>query len=313
MYACSPKWPADWLSEEDGGRVLTQLARAMRDTWSYPGHVSLNEGLHFTGGEPFLNFDLLLRLTETAARLGMPSIFVETNGFWCREDGQAQEKLQLLKDAGMDGIMVSANPFILEQVPFERTDRAARISREVFGPNAMVYQGIFFEQFRDLRLEETLLFEDYIAVGGHSLRYAEILANGRVPYKLGALFGQHPASRFSGSSCQRELLRDWHVHVDNYCNLVPGFCGGLSLGDARELDKLCRGIDLDERPVLRALLTDLADLLRLGKEHDYQEQEGYVSKCHLCGDVRRHLAERGNYRELKPTAFYTRLEDGRGA
>jgi hypothetical protein len=309
MYACSPRWPPDWLSEEDGELVLTQLSRAMRDNRSYPGGVSLNEGLHFTGGEPFLNFGLLLRLTEMAARSGMPSIFVETNGFWCGEDGEAREKLRLLKDAGMDGIMVSANPFILEQVPFERTERAAHISREVFGSNAMVYQDIFFRVFQALGVREALSFEEFLVEAGSSIQYAEILPNGRLPYKLGMLTELYPASHFFGSSCQRELLRDWHVHVDNYCNLVPGFCGGLSLGDARELDKLCLGIDLDARPVLKALLTDLEDLLRLGKEHGYQEREGYVSKCHLCADVRRHLVERGDYTELKPPAFYARLED----
>jgi pyruvate-formate lyase-activating enzyme len=41
--------------------------------------VDLNHGLHFTGGEPFMNFDLLLRLVKIADELGNPSTFVETN------------------------------------------------------------------------------------------------------------------------------------------------------------------------------------------------------------------------------------------
>jgi hypothetical protein len=87
------------------------------------------------------------------------------------------------------------------------------------------------------------------------------------------------------------------------------------LGDARELDALCDhrpggGIDLESRPVLRALLTDLADLYQLGLDHGYTELQGYVSKCHLCADVRRHLVRHAEFSELQPREFYERLEDG---
>jgi hypothetical protein len=310
MYACSPRWPADWISKEDAETILAQLADAMRGRYAYAGAVSFNEGVHFTGGEPFLNFDLLHHLADTARRVGVPSTLVETNGFWCRDDGTTREKLRALKQAGLDGIMVSANPFILEQIPFERTERAVRISREVFGQNAIVYQHFFYEQFRSLGLRGTLALDSYLERAGYGLQYVELLANGRVPYKLAHLYEHHPTSHFFGLSCWPELIRDWHVHVDNYGNFLPGFCGGLSLGDARELDAICRGIALDTLPVLRALLTDLADLYRLGQSFGYEEREGYVSKCHLCADIRRHLTRHGEFRELQPRAFYERLEDG---
>jgi hypothetical protein len=310
LYACSPHWPADWISEADAERVLAQLAHTMRGRYSRRGQVGVNDGIHLTGGEPFLNFDLLLRLAELAQRLGIPSTFVETNGFWCRDDVTTREKLRALQDAGLDGILISANPFILEQIPFERTERAARISREVFGPNAIVYQRFFYEQFQALGLRGTLPFTEYLARAGYGLQHVELFANGRVPYTLTALFEQHPAQRFFGVSCRWELVREWHIHVDNYGNFVPGFCAGLSLGDARNLEALCRGVDLDERPVLQALLTDLAGLYGLGRDYGYQERDGYVSKCHLCLDVRRHLARHGDFCELRPIEFYERLEDG---
>ncbi|MFQ5593291.1 MAG: radical SAM protein [Anaerolineae bacterium] len=309
FYACSPRWPADWVSEEDAEQVLTQLARAMHGKYPDPERVGVNDGLHFTGGEPFLNFDLLLRLTEMARRLDIPGLFVETNGFWCRDDATTREKLRALQAAGLHGILISANPFILERISFERTERAVRISREVFGGNAIVYQRFFFEQFKRMGLKGTLAFEDYLAQAGYGLRYAELLAGGRVPYKLAHLFQHYPASHFFGLSCRAELIREWHIHVDNYGNFVPGFCGGLSLGNARDLEAICRGIDLDQRPVLKALLTDLEGLYRLGKAHGYQEQESYISKCHLCLDVRRHLARQGDFPELQPAAFYEHLEE----
>ncbi len=309
MYACSPKWPADWISLEDAARVLVQLATKMGGRYPFPGQIGVNEGLHFSGGEPFLNFDLLLRLTVVAARLGVSSIFVETNGFWCRDDEGTRSRLRALREAGLDGILISANPFLLEVVPFERTERAVRIGHEVFGRNAIVYQSHFYDKFRALGLTGTVSLRDYVRQGAYGLREMELFANGRVPYKLNALFKRHPAHRFFGASCRHELIRDWHVHVDNYCNFVPGYCAGLSLGDARDLDAICGGVNLNERPVLRALLSSLAELYHLGKQYGYVEQQGYISKCHLCVDIRRHLARSGEFLELQPKGFYEHLED----
>ena len=50
------------------------------------------------------------------------------------------------------------------------------------------------------------------------------------------------------------------------------------------------GIDLNERPVLKALVTGIEELYKLGKEFRYEDlREGYASICHLCLDIRKHL------------------------
>nr|MDO8079362.1 radical SAM protein [Candidatus Freyarchaeota archaeon] len=133
MYACSPAWSADWISEGDLERVLTQLSPVILPSPLGPDRVGINYGLHFTGGEPFLNFDLLVKAVGMAHGLGIPSLFVETNSFWCANDWGTRDKFARLRDSGLDGLLISVNPFILEQVPFERTERAVRIGREVFG------------------------------------------------------------------------------------------------------------------------------------------------------------------------------------
>jgi hypothetical protein len=309
LYACSPRWKADWLTLDDAEVILAQLAPRIGGKYGYPGRVGVNEGLHFTGGEPFLNFELLLAVTALAHRLGIRGIFVETNCFWCTDDERTKEKLTRLKEAGLEGILISVNPFVIEEVPFERIQRAVRISTAVFSGNVMVYQQFFYEQFRQMGLQGTLPFEEYLQRGGYGLHYAELLPGGRVSYALAHLFRKYPAQHFFSASCRHELVRDWHVHIDNYGNYVPGYCGGLSLGDARNLDALLQGIDLAALPVLRALLTSLEELYRLGKSFGYEERDGYVSKCHLCTDIRRHLAKVGNFPELKPQAFYEHLED----
>jgi len=309
LYACSPAWKADWLSLSDAEAILTQLAASLRGKYPDFGSVGVNQGIHFTGGEPFLNFDLLLEVTAIAHRLGIPSTFVETNCVWCIDDETTRDKLKQLKEAGLQGILISANPFIVEYVPFARIQRAVRIALEVFPGNVMVYQRFFYEQFRRMGLQGTLPFHEYLQRAGHGLHHAELLPGGRVAYKLGDLLQQHPAEHFFAAACRQELIRDWHIHVDNYCNFVPGYCAGISLGDARDLDALCQGIRLDQLPVLRALLTGMEELYRLGEEFGYEVQDGYVSKCHLCLDIRRHLVKVGEFKELRPKEFYEHLED----
>jgi hypothetical protein len=309
LYACSPRWKGDWLSIEDAEKVLSQLAIELRGRYSHPNRVAINSGIHFTGGEPFLNFELLLEVTGIAQRLGIPSTFVETNCFWCKDDEATREKLVQLKGKGLAGILISVNPFVVEWIPFEKIERAARISEQVFGDNAMIYQRFFYDQFRRLGLKGTLPLEEYLKRAPYGLSYAELLPAGRVAYKLGFLFKKYPAKQFFGESCRQELIRDWHIHVDNYGNFVPGYCAGITLGDAADLGSLCQGIDLDELPVLKALLKDLVALYELGRQFGYAEQEGYTSKCHLCLDIRRHLARAGEFKELRPREFYEHLED----
>ncbi len=307
LYACSPKWEADWLSPHDAQLILTCLAASLRGG---QGRLGVNEGLHFTGGEPFLNFDLLLDVTVVAHCLGIHSTFVETNCYWCTDDDSTRDKLAQLKEAGLEGILISANPFVVEYVPFERIERAVRVSTEIFPANTMVYERIFYDQFGQMGLKGTMTLEEYLRRAGYGLQYAELLAGGRVSYSLGHLFRKYPAERFFSASCRQELIRNWHIHIDNYGNYMPGYCAGLSLGDARDLNALRReGIELETLPVLRALLGSVEALYGLGQEYGYRETNGYVSKCHLCIDIRRHLANSGTFRELQPLAFYQHLED----
>ncbi len=310
MYACSPEWSPDWIGEDGLERVLAQLSRSILPAPSGPDSIGLNHGLHLTGGEPFLNPELLLTAAERARSAGIPSLFAETNSYWCSDEHEAKDILGRLKDAGLSGVMISANPFVLERVPFERTEMAVAGARDVFGENAIVYQQYFYFQFRAMGIKSSLAFEDYFETAGlGGLARAELLPMGRLVSRLPGLFERFPARCFFGHRCLAELTTEWHVHVDNYYNYIPGFCAGISLGDARDMESIFRGIDLDERPVLRALVVGMEELFRLAGQYGYKESPaGYVSKCHLCLDTRKHLAAQPvDFLELKPKEFYARV------
>ena len=316
IYACSAEWKADWISEEDLEIILCQLAGKIQPSPYGPDDISLNHGLHLTGGEPFLNFDLLCKALEISSGFEIPSVFVETNCFWCTNDGSTREKLSMLQEKGLKGIMISVNPFYLEYVPFERTERAIRISIELFGNNTFVYQAEYYRRFKALGIKDKISFEKYLQLENSVdfARNTEFFIMGRAPYsltnELDNLYPKHSASSLAYMPCSPPFLRNWHNHFDNYGNYIPGYCGGITLGDCRELNDLLKnGIDLKEYPVLKYLIRDdLNGLLQFAIDHGYsQNEEGYYSKCHLCVDIRKYLNASNDFKELKPDAFYSNL------
>jgi hypothetical protein len=310
MYNCSAKWQADYISESDFKTYASQLAASIEPSSYGPENIDLNSGIHLTGGEPFLKFDLLLRCAEILNQIGLPSTFVETNAFWCKNDETTEDKLMQLKQAGLKGIMISVNPFVLEHVPFKNTERVARLSRRVFGQNAVVYQQHFYSQFKKLNIESTLPFLDYLKMAGtKSLYYAEVIPMGRLCYTMGNLFQKRKAEYFFGFSCKDRLTSPHHIHIDNYGNYMTGFCGGISLGDAHNMENIFAGIDLEQKPVLKALAKDIEHLYRLAKSLDYHQlSDGYISPCHLCMDIRKHLVEKTDeFEELKPQQIYKHI------
>jgi hypothetical protein len=212
--------------------------------------------------------------------------------------------------------MISVNPFYLEYVPFERTERAIKISLEIFGDNTFVYQLEYYRRFKALGIKDRVPFAKYIEMENRNdfARNTEFFIMGRAPYELKGeldnLYPKYPCKLLAKMPCSPPFLRDWHNHFDNYGNYIPGFCGGITLGDCRELDDLLKyGIDLEKFPVLSYLIKeDMQGLLRFAAESGYQESEkGYYSKCHLCADIRKHLNARFEFKELKPDGFYANL------
>jgi hypothetical protein len=313
MYACSPKWTGDWITVDQLEQFLPQLAKVIRPSPYGRQYMSLNHGLHFSGGEPFLNFKLLLKAVEIAETLKIPSTFVETNCFWCKNDALTRERLQTLKGKGLKGIMISVNPFYAEYVPFERTDRCIRISQDVFGPNVMVYQVEYYRLFKRLGITGKLSIDEYLKLAREESisDTVELFLMGRAAEELKSLYPGYPSKRLVNTPCQPDFLRSWHNHFDNYGNFMPGYCGGISLGSWFEMDRLLKErIDLENRPVLKYLVKeDMKGLLNFALDMGYQElSEDYVSKCHLCLDIRKYLASNGDYDELKPGKFYEQLK-----
>ena len=69
MYACFPKCSDSWISEKDLEKILENLSGKIKGNPSGSNIVGINYGFHFTGGEPFLKFELLFKPVEMAHEL----------------------------------------------------------------------------------------------------------------------------------------------------------------------------------------------------------------------------------------------------
>ncbi|MFH1240948.1 MAG: hypothetical protein V1689_01180 [Pseudomonadota bacterium] len=131
-------------------------------------------------------------------------------------------------------------------------------------------------------------------------------SGGRAHRTFAPIFGTRPYQEFlsSGNKGCIELLDVSHFHFDLFGNYVPGLCSGLAV----RWDDLGKRLSPERYPILNILFHEGVGGLfyYVSREYDFEPSDGYMSKCHLCLDLRRHLVLEGEMRsrELQPTAFY---------
>jgi hypothetical protein len=292
-------------------RAALQEALDAITLWPIPAQV------HFTGGEPFLHFDLLLDGVRWAVERGIVN-YVETSASWCIDDEEVQQRFATLREAGLEAVLISCSPFHAEKIPPARTLRAVQASLEVFGARGtIVYlpEHLKIIQLFDIdrptplsRYEQEFGAEE---AGRVLWQGYGIISGGRAGYKLGHLVPRYPAESCAESNCRLDILHAHHSHFDLYGNYISGFCGGLTIGSWRELPQVLDDFRSGRYPPLIETLIErgpygLAQMA--GEDHGYEpDHVGYTGKCHLCVDVRRHLVRSHDFSELRPLSFYDHL------
>ncbi len=304
LYGAGSQWK-DWMDIGDAGRIFLGLAQ----TQAYM------QGFHLAGGEPFLKFDLLLRVMKLATEFSIPISYVETNAGWCVKEEAVRRRFEQLREAGLGTMLISCSPFHAESIPLERTTMALTVAGQVFGAGSvLLWVPEFYRQLSGIATERPITLEEYEAsMGFHAARHMirtgySLISGGRVGYALPKYFQPQPPEFCAEDNCRLELLRSGHAHFDPYGNFIPSFCSGISLGDARELPTLIKSLDLDRLPLVRMLSEGgpFALYQFAQKEFGYKPLPGgYIGKCHLCVDLRRWIrAQTDQFTELAPSGFY---------
>jgi len=273
------------------------------------------ESIHISGGEAALNPELLIKVIGLARQYGVPLSYLETNGAWCMDEKRAKDGFQEMLNAGLDTVLISASMFHNEFIPFERTRTAVTAATEIFGSrNVIVWLPNLYQALAQLgEEEETHSLETFCERADltdrmdHLPHLYSLIAAGRAARELRSSYIPFEAKKYKHAVCMRELMSVSHFHIDLHGNLFTGLCPGIAPGN---MENLHPEMDRDSAPVFYTLceggpfaLMELAI-----NEFGFQEdRDGYVSKCDLCQEVRRHLIMNPGFEELKPDEFYNGL------
>lgn len=84
----------------------------------------------WSGGEVFIYFDEILKLTEYGKSLGL--VFtIDTNAYWAKSRELAYEKLKILKEAGVIHIDVSCDAYHFKYIPVENIINAVKAALDL--------------------------------------------------------------------------------------------------------------------------------------------------------------------------------------
>ena len=301
LYGCSPAWGRQYIDAETTEKNTRKI-------------ISLGcRSIHIGGGEPFLNPGGLKTVIEIVCALGVQIEYVETNSSWYRDKDSACELLSSLQQSGLSTLLISISPFHNEHIPFYKVKGVIEACRSV---NMKTFPWIMdfypdIDAFDDRERHSIKKYADrygsqylkklpsryWIHLGGRALdTFSKVLE--MRPYQ--EILSSNQGGCF-------ELGNVSHFHFDLFESYIPGLCSGLSI----HRDNLGHELSPEQYPLLHTLffrgIKGLFDLV--SDEHGFNPSERYLSKCHLCLDLRRHLVlEQGvTSRELSPKAFYKNL------
>ena len=114
-FSCSPD-----SSERIGHEALRFH---IRDAASHPQITRVG----FTGGEALLDYEEVLELSRYARALGLTTS-VNTNGFWGEDPERWRPQLCALREAGLECVYFSADPWHQQFVPVAQLRRAIELT-----------------------------------------------------------------------------------------------------------------------------------------------------------------------------------------
>jgi MoaA/NifB/PqqE/SkfB family radical SAM enzyme len=234
-----------------------------------------------TGGEPFLDFPLLLEIVAFGAKLGAGMSCV-SNAYWATSDSKARALLGELKSAGLYALGVSTSRFHQQFIKRERVERALQLAKE-FGLWTMLKCPLTSADVH----EEPSLLAWARAAGAHALEAFPVL-----PYlRKGAALPDRDYLRKPGipeGVCPAPVVTIREDGKAYTCCTPGGFEEFLSLGNVFEhsLEGTYRLFHLQGRQrILRfhgpAFFAKA--LVEKGKGH--RLRSAYASVCDLCSHI----------------------------
>lgn len=300
LYACSPKWDKKYMKEDMAGKVLeTILSMGCRS-------------VHIGGGEPFLDIASLKKVLSKVKEKGIGVEYIETNSSWYRDEKTCAEILEEVKEYGISTLLISISPFHNEYIPFYKVKGVIGACQKA-GVSVFPWIQDFYSEIDSLNDSRPHSLDEYCQRFGE-----DYIKN--VPSRYWISFGGRAIQTYKDIFKRRdveevieysrkcdELASTSHFHIDLFGNYIPGLCSGISI----DIKDLGSPLDVNRYPLISILYNEgIKGLLRFARErHGFIPQRQYMSKCHLCLEIRTFLVNNtgDKYKELQPGQFYSNI------
>lgn len=285
LFNCSPRQPEVFVSLEDGIEFLRQLRTTDRV-------------IHIAGGEAMMYYAQMLKICRMAKEEGVAPHFFETNASWCVDDKVTCSRYEELKDAGMIGVLISADPYHQAFVPPERRFRAYQWAVEIYGRENVAAGDLSIEElsrFREIGRDETLLSE-YCRkhpprlVGRAGNELARFIPDRALEELVNDSLWHGGAEGAKDCRMEFDPKEMWEIHIDPYGNIQT--CCGIVVGNAHQTPLsgfMKRGFHIDNELVKIVYERGPFGLLEIAIEQGYQPRSGYPQKCYFCWAIRKFL------------------------
>ena len=262
--------------------------------------------VHIGGGEPFLDFEGLIKVIRKLSGTDIALDYIETNAFWAASDRKTvSERLNRLLDEGADTLCISVDPFHAEYVPYGAALALADLCEKT-GMRYFLWKREFLAALSRLDSHrahsredmEKILSQKYIyntarlygiGYGGRAVNIEREFADNSTPDGRKSFGPFKPAEVFLAQSrpCVN-LLSTGHFHVDMMGRFIPPRCTGICI----PLKEAVEGIPPLRYPAFQALYSGgVSALMDLARNQGFIEDEaGYTSLCGLCFSIRHYLS-----------------------
>lgn len=316
-YWCSARCEFCYVSCGPEHTVWADPDRIL-DCWRQLEALAVRNGhhvkIHLTGGEPFGNWELLVRILHRARTQGLPPVEkIETNASWADDPAVVEDRLKQLKDLGVTLLTSDADIFHQRFVPIGKVRLLVETAQRILGPEGIRVRWWDFYNFAvENHLDVAVMGDDELReVQSDALVDGRERLNGRAAFLAGRLLSGQPPEAFADQTCRRGILNSKHVHIDPYGNIFPGTCCGIILGNAvsEEIGDVYDWLSArgPSGPVIATLVEKgPVGLLGLAARHGFVPfPRGYISKCQLCYHLRHTLVRAGQCRKwLGPSECY---------
>jgi hypothetical protein len=246
------------------------------------------------GGEPMLYPARAIAIFKKAQQFNVPRIDMLTNGVWGRDKERAEKLAKRLKNAGLNNLGISVDAFHLEYIPLEFPRNAAQASLaagiEKVTWNVAVIESLGDANHYDMMTAHVLKELEPLGIEAH---IHKVVAAGRALQTIPQYFQK---TRLDGP-CEGETPMENTLTNPQCLTIEPSgsvdVCWHLSIGNAREtpLSRIISEYDWRRNPLIKTVVEEgpVGILERQKQLVGRFDKNEYISKCHLCVEVRKHL------------------------